>query len=131
MHPTSDTTPYQSSKDTVYSLILTDPDAKSRADPSVSEYLHWIATNITDLSAQSIIASQAAELIEYAPPAPPPKTGKHRYVFVLLAGQGTNLTKPAERPHWGYGKVRHGVRDWAAENDLVVLGELLVSLPRL
>lgn len=64
------------------------------------------------------------ELIEYLAPSPPPKTGKHRYVFVLLVGtEGRNLTKPEERPHWGYGKVRHGVRDWAEENGLSVVGK--------
>lgn len=47
-------------------------------------------------------------------------------MFVLLAGpEGTELTKPEERPHWGYGKVRHGVRDWAEENGLAVVGEWL------
>lgn len=124
VHPTSDSAAFPSSQNMTYALILTDPDATSRSDPKSSEYLHWIATMVTDLSSLSDIAAQANELIKYAPPAPPPKTGKHRYVFVLLAGpEGTKLTKPAERPHWGYGKVRHGVRDWAEENGLVVLGE--------
>jgi len=29
---------------------------------------------------------------------------------------------PRERAHWGYGKVRHGVRDWAKDSDLKVVG---------
>ena len=62
------------------------------------------------------------ELVEYLPPSPPPKTGKHRYVFVLLEGKTNHLRTPKERPHWGYGKVRHGVRDWAEENQLEVVG---------
>lgn len=66
--------------------------------------------------------SLPGEVESYFPPAPPKKTGPHRYVFVLLEGDVTSLTPPKERPHWGYGKERHGVRDWAAENDLTIVG---------
>lgn len=65
------------------------------------------------------------ELKSYLPPTPPPKTGKHRYVFVLLAGSKEDageLKAPKKRKHWGYKKVRHGVRDWAEEWGLEVVG---------
>ncbi|KAF7846006.1 hypothetical protein BT93_L5614 [Corymbia citriodora subsp. variegata] len=62
------------------------------------------------------------EIESYYPPAPPKKTGPHRYVFVLLEGDAVGLSTPKERPHWGYGKERHGVRQWAAENNLTVVG---------
>nr|POF26290.1 hypothetical protein CFP56_22439 [Quercus suber] len=67
----------------------------------------------------------------YKPPGPPPKTGKHRYVFVVLAPlNGTrerlDLRKPGERFHWGYdhveGKGQDGLRTWAAEMGLGVVG---------
>lgn len=45
------------------------------------------------------------------PPAPPAKTGAHRYVFVLLEGDNTNVTKPEDRKHWGHDTAGHGVRD--------------------
>lgn len=91
---------------------------------------HWIVTNITIASStQSIRGNDADEaqdeLVKYMPPAPPPKTGKHRYVLVLLAGDAEiikQLKAPSDRKHWGYGKVRHGVRDWAGENGLEVVG---------
>jgi len=64
--------------------------------------------------------------VEYLGPAPPEGTGKHRYVFVLLApeneGERKELKKPDERPHWGYGKVGTGVREWARDNSLVPVG---------
>jgi len=41
---------------------------------------------------------------------------------VILEGDTTNLTAPDERQHWGTGKVRHGVRDWAEKEDLNVVG---------
>ncbi len=68
----------------------------------------------------------------YLPPTPPPKTGYHRYIFVLLApateeGIHGELTKPKDRPHWGYGKVGAGVREWANENGLVAVGKQTVN----
>lgn len=109
-----------------YTLILTDPDAKSRSNPKWSEMCHWIVTNVTvdDTTPSSPLRITANhELMSYLPPGPPPKTGRHRYVFVLLKGEeGRELTKPKERQHWGYAKVRHGVRDWAGSNGLEVVG---------
>ena len=66
--------------------------------------------------------------MEYKPPGPPPKTGKHRYVFLdFVPANGTsqplNLTKPSDRQHWGTGKEREGVRHWEKENGLVPVGK--------
>ena len=77
--------------------------------------------------------SGLTELMSYIPPSPPPKTGYHRYVFVLLAPQdpkdgGKKLEKPKDRPHWGYGKVGAGVREWAKDNRLVPVGKYMVTL---
>jgi len=135
-----------------YTLVLSDPDATSRADPVKSQMCHWIVTGIElrDLDAMEGLqegdeSSYALnlgpthsmahsgtkyldELIEYLQPAPPPGTGKHRYVFALLESKGDNekgrrqLKKPKERPHWGYGKIGKGVMDWANDNDLLPVG---------
>jgi len=117
--------PTEYEKDSVFTLILTDPDATSRDDPKQSEMCHWILTNLTT-PLQSLrphlTKEKPGELEEYLPPSPPAKTGPHRYVFVLLEGDTTDIKAPKERPHWGYGKVRHGVRDWAEENGLTVVG---------
>jgi phosphatidylethanolamine-binding protein (PEBP) family uncharacterized protein len=123
-------------KNATYTLILTDPDAKSRKNPKWSEMCHWIVTNITvaDTPSEGVLRLSnqfhtmaellaVDELVSYLPPGPPPKTGRHRYVFVLLKGEeGGKLKEPSERRHWGYGKKRHGVRDWAEEMGLEVVG---------
>ncbi|KAL8924150.1 MAG: hypothetical protein Q9172_002815 [Xanthocarpia lactea] len=107
---------------TTYTLALTDPDATSHANPTMAEMCHWILTGLTAGH------SKPNELMSYYPPAPPPKTGYHRYVFVLLAPKTDSeeafggLKKPKERPHWGYGKVGKGVRDWADDNGLTPVG---------
>lgn len=66
-------------------------------------------------------------IVGYKPPGPPPKTGKHRYVFLALAPlNGTteklHLTSPANRKHWGYAEPGMGVREWMSENGLGVVG---------
>ena len=65
------------------------------------------------------------ELVKYKAPAPPKKTGEHRYIFVLLEpkeGDGNSLKKPAKRPHWGYKKSNAGVMEWAEDNGLQPIG---------
>jgi phosphatidylethanolamine-binding protein (PEBP) family uncharacterized protein len=95
---------------------------------------HWIAANVS-LSENTMSLPESRlhaastdggpdDVIEYKPPGPPPKTGKHRYVFLVFAPRnGTtevlNLSKPRERKHWGMGKERGGVREWARGNGLV------------
>ena len=130
-------------------LVLSDPDATSRSDPVKGQMCHWIATGIRAPPAyhQADVADGVTytgrrvvgepspsgpyhykELIKYMQPAPPPKTGSHRYVFVLLApksgsGGDTGLKKPSERPHFGYGEMGKGIMDWAEDNGLEPIGE--------
>ncbi|PMD26497.1 putative carboxypeptidase Y inhibitor [Hyaloscypha hepaticicola] len=107
-------------------IALTDPDAPSRDDPKWSEMCHWIS--IIPISNQDGVQidlegrTEEKDLVEYKPPGPPGKTGYHRYVFLLLEGDNSNLTAPEDRQHWGTGKKRHGVRDWAKQEGLEVIG---------
>jgi len=124
-----------------YTLVLTDPDAPSREDPKWSEFCHWIATNVPLTAASNSVPAEGngaqststqtaakglKEIVEYSPPAPPPKTGKHRYVLLAFEpanGKSSgNLTTPGDRKQWGTGKVRHGVRQWAEKNNLIPVG---------
>jgi len=123
-------------------VALTDPDAPSRDNPEWSEICHWVATDVqlakpsidhhgSDGTSLSGSSKDVKTIMEYKPPGPPPKTGKHRYVFVALAPKnGTteklDLSTPGDRQHWGYGKERVGLRRWAEENGLVVVGASFV-----
>ena len=148
--------PTPTEKNTTYTLVLTDPDATSRADPVKAQMCHWIITGFKLHSKHKPESNPASfrldtvednyqgnaigrynsgltELMSYIPPSPPPKTGYHRYVFVLLAPKdpkdsGKKLEKPKDRPHWGYGKVGAGVREWAKDNGLVAVGKYIVIL---
>lgn len=115
-------------------LALTDPDAPSRENPEWSQICHWLATDITLTSSGAVHNVQHFdEIVPYKPPGPPPKTGKHRYVFAALApANGTteklHQSKPGGRQHWGYSGERQGLRDWAEENGLEVVGASFHSL---
>ncbi|KAK8002893.1 hypothetical protein PG989_002612 [Apiospora arundinis] len=117
------------SSNMTYVLTMTDPDAPSRSDPKWSEFCHFIATGLTlskssrDETCSKVHFMDLQDIIPYKPPGPPPKTGKHRYVFLAFApANGTTdplqVSKPEDRQHWGSGKVGYGVRDWAKTNGL-------------
>jgi phosphatidylethanolamine-binding protein (PEBP) family uncharacterized protein len=122
-----------------YIVTLTDPDAPSRDNPKWSEMCHWIATNVSvtprtfsilPLPEHGLVeqdvddSSSPDDVVEYKPPGPPPKTGKHRYVFLVFAprngtAEALHLSAPKDRQHWGTGQEGGGVRDWAEANELV------------
>ncbi|MCJ1308837.1 hypothetical protein MMC25_002492 [Agyrium rufum] len=133
-----------------YTLVLSDPDATSRAEPTKGQMCHWILSGLTLASTEDedglvklnfdqilhetsqsdhgdMTSASVEEIVEYLPPSPPPRTGNHRYVFVLLAGLNKGSagkpSPPSDRPHWGYGKIGAGVKEWAKENNLVVVGK--------
>ena len=62
---------YNFNENNLYTLIMYDPDAVN------GTHIHWLVTNIKNNIKNSKI------LLPYNGPAPPPKTGKHRYIFEL------------------------------------------------
>ncbi|KAF8812944.1 PEBP-like protein [Phlegmacium glaucopus] len=101
-----------SGDDVSYTLVMTDPDAPSRNDPKFGEWRHWIVAGLK-LPAEntdSLVLKGKPAITPYYPPAPPPGSGFHRYVFLLFqepAG-GVNIPKdnlehnpsPASRRSW-------------------------------
>lgn len=67
-----------------YLLIMYDPDA------AMGTYIHWILSDI-----KSNHANLGRDVISYKGPAPPPKTGKHRYIFELY-NQEMPIMNPIE-----------------------------------
>ncbi|THV46436.1 hypothetical protein BGAL_0386g00060 [Botrytis galanthina] len=110
-------------------VILTDPDAPSRDDDSMSEMCHWIARIPEAVIGREGVSGEwsGSELeevgvVDYKAPAPPKGTGKHRYVFVLLEGDNVDLEGPKERKHWGFEKPGSGIREWAVRENLTIVG---------
>ncbi|KAH3759685.1 protein D2 [Pelomyxa schiedti] len=100
------------SPSTLYTLVMTDPDAPSRASPKFREWRHWVVVNIpgSDLSAGKTLAS-------YMGPAPPPGTGPHRYIFLLF-----RQNKPVTASPFGDNRGAWKVNGFASANGLVPVG---------
>ncbi|KAI6656338.1 Protein D3-like [Oopsacas minuta] len=69
--------------DNLYTLMMIDPDAPSRADPKYRHWLHWLVVNIPGCK-----VGEGEEPFEYIGAGPPKGTGIHRYVFVALKQTG-------------------------------------------
>lgn len=67
----------------LYTLVMTDPDAPSRANPKMREWKHWVVINVpgSDVASGETVA-------EYVSSAPPQKSGLHRYVFLVYKQSG-------------------------------------------
>eukprot|EP01112_Ceratiomyxa_fruticulosa_P006331 TRINITY_DN17112_c0_g1_i1.p1 TRINITY_DN17112_c0_g1~~TRINITY_DN17112_c0_g1_i1.p1 ORF type:complete len:202 (+),score=38.13 TRINITY_DN17112_c0_g1_i1:77-607(+) len=81
---------YPVEPDSFYTVILTDPDARTSLSEEKSEWKHWLVVNIPGADVH-----KGEALAEYFGPAPPPGTGLHRYVF-LVAKQPGKLTFEGE-----------------------------------
>lgn len=95
-----------------FALICDDPDAPSPRRPAPEPWVHWVIFNIpadaaglpagverTLAPAQAPAARQGTnswprDNVGYRGPAPPPGSGRHRYVFKLYALDATVDAKP-------------------------------------
>ena len=77
----------------LYTLIMTDPDAPSRANPLYREFLHWVVTNIPG---EDIVKGDT--LLSYVSSAPPCNSGPHRYIFLVFEQTGGRLDGNAVMP---------------------------------
>ncbi|KAJ7480886.1 phosphatidylethanolamine-binding protein [Mycena latifolia] len=104
-----------------YTLAMLDPDAPSAAQPTNSQWRHWVITGLTvpeDPTQPALQPTPAANT--YHPPGPPKGSGIHRYTFVLFR-EPPNFSLPADAPeregsivarrHWDVAKFgeRHGL----------------------
>nr|XP_018905716.1 PREDICTED: protein D3-like isoform X1 [Bemisia tabaci]XP_018905717.1 PREDICTED: protein D3-like isoform X1 [Bemisia tabaci]XP_018905719.1 PREDICTED: protein D3-like isoform X2 [Bemisia tabaci] len=76
--------------DTLYTMVMTDPDMPSRHQPFLREWNHWLVGNMVgpDLSTGDTIA-------EYLPPEPQQDSGYHRITFIVFKQpEHINFTEP-------------------------------------
>lgn len=117
----------ESAKGKSYTLAVTDPDAPRRGDPTWSEFAHFLVTGIKPEVAEGepylVDFDNTVPLLTYMGPGPPPKTGLHRYVFILFEESGAPNGLPSDsRANWGFGKPGAGVRDWLKGQSLKPVG---------
>ncbi|KAJ6220732.1 hypothetical protein RDWZM_006544 [Blomia tropicalis] len=111
--PTNITWPVESAT-TLYTLIMTDPDAPSRKNPTRREFLHWLVINIpgNDISRGETITS-------YIGSGAPKDTGLHRYVFLLYKqSKKLTTTHPKASNRSAEGRPKFSTRKFAKDHKL-------------
>jgi phosphatidylethanolamine-binding protein (PEBP) family uncharacterized protein len=91
-----------------YTLLMTDPDAPSRREPSRREFRHWLIVNIRGSD-----ISKGETVFDYIGSGPPKDTGLHRYVFLLFK-QSTgkiDFDGPYVSDHSSLGRPNTSTRD--------------------
>lgn len=95
-----------------YVLALVDPDAPSR---NHLYYLHWLVDDAR-LGRAEQLHSASEPVVAYAGPNPPPGTGVHRYVLLVLAKTNEEpVSKPQQRRDFDLAR-------FVDDNGLVALG---------
>ncbi|XP_071801019.1 protein D2-like [Asterias amurensis] len=99
----------------LYTVVMTDPDAPSRADPKFREWRHWLVVNVSnnDISSGSVRS-------EYIGAGPPKDTGLHRYVILIYKQPG--FINPEKIPFYPNcdinGRAKWKVREFAESHGL-------------
>ena len=108
--------------DALYTLMMTDPDAPSVADPKFSEFVHWVVVN----AKRADFASSGDALVAYHGPSPGPGSGVHRYCLVAYAQPGRIVeTELRVGPFSGFPPRRSfKQRAFAAKHGLVPVASL-------
>lgn len=74
---------WEASENNYYTLVMTDPDAPSRAKPKFREFRHWLVANIPGNK-----VGEGEVIAAYVGSGPPQGTGLHRYIFLLYKQPG-------------------------------------------
>ncbi|XP_055678084.1 protein D3-like [Lutzomyia longipalpis] len=83
---------WDANPDDYYTLIMTDPDAPSRKEPTFREFKHWTVGNIPGNR-----VAEGETIAEYIGSGPPKGTGLHRYVFLVYKQPSGKVDFSAEQ----------------------------------
>ncbi|XP_019949154.2 phosphatidylethanolamine-binding protein 4 [Paralichthys olivaceus] len=70
-------------KSKTYVLVMVDPDAPRRTNPTSAYWRHWLVVDVQGAALQSG-QIHGTTLTDYHPPIPPQSSGFHRYQFMLF-----------------------------------------------
>uniref|UniRef100_A0A8C9PCY8 Phosphatidylethanolamine binding protein 4 n=1 Tax=Spermophilus dauricus TaxID=99837 RepID=A0A8C9PCY8_SPEDA len=87
-----------------YTLMMVDPDAPSRSEPTKRYWRHWLVTDIkgNDLKKGNI---QGQVLTPYKPPSPPANSGFHRYQLLVYLQERDEVISLLPRESESRGKA--------------------------
>merc|ERR1719174_2596960 len=76
-------------KGALYTLIKTDPDAPSRAEPLFREFIHQVVVNIQSDGEETLVLTGKGETaLDYVGCGAPCNSGYHRYIWLLFKQTG-------------------------------------------
>lgn len=78
-----------------YVLMMIDPDAPSRRNPTRRNVLHWLVVNAPGPTQMS--GSDNFPTFSYKGPGPPQKSGPHRYIFLAFCQHNNTIDETAEQ----------------------------------
>lgn len=99
----------------LYTVLFTDPDAPSRANPVYSEVLHWLVVNV-----QKTDISSGVTIMEYVGSGPPDGTGLHRYVLTIWKQPGALPVDELKAAFPPTARLRFNSRNFIAKYNLGV-----------
>ncbi|XP_078285022.1 phosphatidylethanolamine-binding protein 4 [Rhinoraja longicauda] len=109
-------------EDAMYVLVMVDPDAPSRNNPTFRYWRHWLVSEIQGRHLQ-LGEVRGTVLTAYRPPNPPSGTSYHRYQFFLYEQPGgrnmtldedeaKSLGKSIKERSLGLGFVHFQIQSW-------------------
>ncbi|XP_054726080.1 phosphatidylethanolamine-binding protein homolog F40A3.3-like [Anastrepha obliqua] len=107
------TVTWKAESDALYTLVMVDPDAPSRAEPTYREILHWLVINIP---ANKVAEGQT--VAEYVGSGPPEGTGLHRYIFLVFKQPAKIDTTKFISKTSREGRLKVKTRDYIAKYNL-------------
>ncbi|CAD7084252.1 unnamed protein product [Hermetia illucens] len=97
----------------LYTLLMTDPDAPSRQNPTYREVRHWLVVNIPGNK-----LDEGQVLIDFVGSGPPADTGLHRYVFLLFKQKGKIVSNLSVSNRSREGRMKTSTRELIKEFNL-------------
>lgn len=107
-------------EESLYLLIMTDPDAPSREQPKFREWHHWLVGNIPGNE-----VSKGVTLSQYIGAGPPKGSDRHRYVILMYKQpKQLNFDEGRLTNKSGKGRWKFSIRKFAKKYNL---GELIAG----
>jgi len=66
-----------------YTVMMVDPDAKSRTTHEWRNFCHWLSVNVPGADGEILDLNKGHAVVPYMGPAPPPGSDLHRYCFLI------------------------------------------------
>lgn len=71
----------------MFTIVMTDPDAPSRSEPMFREFFHYVSVNVCFPDGDIVWRCSMTEgdiILDYIGPGPPFNSGLHRYAFLIF-----------------------------------------------